>query len=159
MKKWMLMALLTTLALWAQAACPTWPTAERFTLNGAEVTDKRTGLVWARCSLGQSWNGSTCTGTAGGLTHEAALLHAAGQSGWRRPTIRELSSLADRGCTNPSIDSVAFPATSTDWYWSSSPYVRNPDWVWFVRFGNGQVDNYTSRNGDGRVRLVRASPQ
>lgn len=28
------------------------------------VWDEATGLVWARCSLGQKWTGKTCAGDA-----------------------------------------------------------------------------------------------
>ena len=29
--------------------------ASRYATSGAEVTDKETGLVWQRCSVGQTW--------------------------------------------------------------------------------------------------------
>ncbi|MCX8521150.1 MAG: DUF1566 domain-containing protein, partial [Rhodoferax sp.] len=98
MKKTIASIVLGMCAWQAQADCPTWPTADRFNQNGAEVTDRRTGLVWARCSLGQSWNGSTCTGTASTHTHEQALAQAqtanvGGASGWRLPNVKELASL------------------------------------------------------------------
>lgn len=32
--------------------------------NAGLVLDKQNGLMWMRCSLGQTWNGQTCTGTA-----------------------------------------------------------------------------------------------
>lgn len=149
-------ALLANAALWAQAACPTWPTAERFTLDGAELTDQRTGLVWSRCSVGQSWNGTTCIGIASGLTHEAALQHAASQSGWRLPSVKELAGLTDKGCVNPAIDGAAFPGTTSWYYWSSSPYAGDTSLAWSVTFSGGVV-SYGSRSGTGQVRLVRAS--
>lgn len=150
------MALLVGWMTEAQAACPSWSTLDRFTLNGAEVTDKRTGLVWARCSVGQTWNGSTCSGSASTYTHEAALAYAQSQSGWRLPNRRELFSLADRGCASPAIDGMAFPNTPSSLYWSSSPSVGNSSYAWYVSFYDGYV-YYGNRYYGYAVRLVRAS--
>jgi hypothetical protein len=157
MKKPLTLLLWAGAALSAHAACPSWPTAERFVVNGAEVTDQRTGLVWARCSVGQSWSGSACTGTAITLTHESALAHAQSQSGWRLPNVKELASLADKGCQSPAIDSVAFPNTPGNWYWTSSPYVGGSVFAWSVYFNEGSVNGGVYRYSNVQVRLVRAS--
>ncbi|MBH2009218.1 MAG: DUF1566 domain-containing protein [Xanthomonadaceae bacterium] len=126
-----------------------------YSADGAEVTDSRTGLVWQRCSAGQAWSGSTCTGTASTFTHEGALAHAQSQAGWRLPNVKELSSLSDKTKSNPAIDSTAFPATDSSSCWSSSPYVGSADYAsWVVDFQFGYViGDY--RNGYGHVRLVR----
>jgi len=154
--------LCATATLSAHPACPSWPTADRFTISGEEVTDKRTGLVWRRCSEGQTLSGNSCTGTAAGYTHEQALARAKSANttdsaaGWRLPNVKELASLADKGCQNPAIDSVAFPGTSSSWYWSSSPYVDYSHVAWIVGFNTGFV--YDSIRDDGRrVRLVRTN--
>jgi hypothetical protein len=149
------MALLT-LGQAAQAACPSVSTASRYVITGAEVTDLKTGLVWARCSLGQTWSGSACTGTASTHTHQDALTLANSASGWRLPNVKELASIADKGCLSPAIDVVAFPNTSANAYWSSTAYVGYPSYAWFVEFGNGDV-GYNFRSNSSRVRLVRAS--
>ncbi|RRD39162.1 DUF1566 domain-containing protein [Comamonadaceae bacterium OH3737_COT-264] len=144
-------------ALPALAACPSQP--GRFVPNGAEVTDRQTGLVWARCSAGQSWDGSACAGHANRYTHEQALEYAASQSGWRLPSVKELFSLVDKGCVNPTIDATVFPntVTSTD-YWSATPYVRDPAFARVVRFEYGSASSGGSGRGVQRaVRLVRAS--
>lgn len=140
----------------AQAVCPSMPTSQRFLTQGAEVTDQTTGLVWARCSVGQSWDGSNCTGSAVVLTHEAAFQYAHSQIGWRLPNVKELASLADRGCRAPSIDSSVFPAVSSYWYWTSTAYAGVTDNAWFVRFSDGLVD-VNIRRAEYAVRLVRAS--
>ncbi len=156
-------ATLSVIALNAQAACPSWPTAERFTISGEKVTDKRTGLVWKRCSEGQTLRAGGCTGTAVTFTHEQALARAKSANttnsatGWRLPNVKELASLADKGCQSPAIDSTAFPGTPfNNYYWSSSPYVGNGYDAWGVDFGDGYV-NIINRNSNLRVRLVRAS--
>ena len=144
------------------AACPTWPAVDRpnarFTLNdtGTEVKDNRTGVVWKRCSEGQVLSANTCTGSAAAYSHKEALENAKQQSGWRLPNVKELASLADKGCINPAIDSSAFPNTSSTLYWTSTPYVSNSQNVWYVDYRFSGVF-YLSRDLKGAVRLVRVS--
>lgn len=144
----------TSLAVtWVQAACPS--ITGRFIANGTDVTDNRTGLIWARCSVGQSWNGSICSGTAITYTHEQALSYVKSQSGWRLPNVKEISSLTDKGCSNPAIDSTLFSNTMPNRYWSSSPYTVNDSSLsWSVYFFDGGV-NISNRNLYQYVRLVR----
>lgn len=146
--------------------------------DGSEVKDMQTGLVWQRCSVGQSSNGSTCAGQAKEFTFDEAQKQAV--NGWRVPTVRELHSLVwcssgqTRGQVNPkdggplianscegqyqrpTIRSGAFPAMSGNWYWTSSPGVGSSDSAWSVSFVNGGVLNYY-RGNHYYVRLVRAS--
>jgi hypothetical protein len=163
MRKRFIFLVLTSTLLTAQADCPSWPTSERFsfTFNGAEVIDKRTGLTWKRCSEGQTWSDSTCIGTATAHTHVAALTltkavnTSQSTTGWRLPNVKELASLADRGCQSPAIDRTAFPATPNKAFWSSTPFQGEP-FPGVVYFGAGQVDlSFTSESH--HVRLVRTS--
>jgi len=127
-----------------------------YSTDGAEVTDSKTGLIWQRCSAGQSWDGSTCNGTAATYTHEAALSYAKSraQAGWRLPNVKELFSITDKTRSNPAIDVTAFPATHPSWYWSASPYAGDAAYAWFVYFSDGRVGN-SNRSSDLQVRLVR----
>lgn len=124
-----------------------------------EMTDTKTGLIWRRCVEGMSWNGSTCSGTAGSYTHVQALLHANKESTaskpWRLPNIKELSSLVDRSKSKPSIDSAAFPATPSSLFWSSSPVIDAPNNTWIVNFNFGAPDSGVLRSGSNALRLVR----
>jgi hypothetical protein len=138
----------------ALASCPGTPTAQRFAFNGAEVTDQKTGLVWARCSLGQIWSGSVCSGMSASLTHEEALAHAKGQSGWRLPSVKELASLVERGCYSVAIDSEAFPATTATAVWTVTPYATNPSRAWTIDFRSAEVED-DDRSFRYHVRLVR----
>jgi hypothetical protein len=131
--------------------------------NGSEVKDLKTGLIWQRCSLGQTWDGTTCTGTASQYTWQQALQAAkdAG-NGLTLPNIKELSSLANRACYNPAINDTFFPNTPIDigtyygTYWSSSPVADNGGVAWLVGFHYGFDDN-GDKNYSFFVRLVRAS--
>ena len=127
-----------------------------FSDDGTEVTDSKTGLVWQRCSAGQSWSAgtTTCTGTAATYTHEAALSFAKTQTGWRLPNVKELSSITDKTRSNPAIDITAFPATPSNGFWTSTPYAGDASLAWVVDFSDGGV-NGGSRGSSSRVRLVR----
>ena len=128
--------------------------------DGTDVTDGRTGLVWRRCAEGMAATGGTCTGTASIFTHEQALTRARDQAtstsaGWRLPNVKELVSIVDRSKSNPAIDAVAFPATSANAFWSSSPYLGSAGNAWAVYFLYG-YDGGTARGVALPVRLVRA---
>jgi hypothetical protein len=147
--KGLLACMLTVLGGAAVAAGP-------FTYSavGSEVTDTATGLVWRRCSEGQTWSGTNCTGTASDYTHEEALTQAKSQADWRLPNVKELSSLVGLDRVSPSIDIKAFPNTVPVSYWTSSPDAANSSRAWGVHFGKGYVSgDYRSRSL--YVRLVR----
>jgi hypothetical protein len=134
--------------------------------DGSEVTDQKTSLIWRRCAEGMIFSGGTCTGSASTFTHEAALQLAVAQTSttgiaWRLPNVKELSSIADKRLSNPSIDLTVFPATPASLFWSASPVVGFPSAglstrAWYVNFSDGNVDNYFSRDDTNYVRLVRA---
>jgi hypothetical protein len=92
------------------------------------VTDPKTGLTWMRCSMGQTWDGNTCIGTASTYTFDGAnaltgRVTFAGKNDWRLPNIRELQSIVNRSATDPSIDSFVFPNTWRADVRSNTPYV------------------------------------
>lgn len=151
--------ILATVALFLAAASVQSQTPARYIYStaGDEVTDSNTGLIWRRCSEGQTWSGGTCTGTAAAYGHEQALIQVrvqSGTAGWRLPNVKELTSIADKTRTSPTIDPTAFPETPSAWYWSSTPYVGDSSFAWFVNFVNGTVDQ-DYRYHSYRVRLVR----
>ena len=64
--------------------------------------DPKTNMIWMRCSLGQTWDGSTCTGTLSTLNWQAAqdAIKAMNRNGgyggytdWVVPHIEDLASL------------------------------------------------------------------
>ncbi len=132
-----------------------------YELHGETVTDTRTGLVWKRCSEGQSWTGSICSGTASTHAWSAALTLAedttfAGHSDWRLPNLKELRSLVEECRINPAINDTVFPNTPpSSTFWSGSPYANDSDFAWFIDSFVGGAD-YNVRSNAESVRLVRA---
>lgn len=130
------------------------------------VTHQETGLVWMRCSLGQSWDAGsgTCLGGAGtyswSTAHDAAVeLNAAGGyagfTDWRVPNKNELASIVEERCWGPAVNLGLFPETIGQTYWTSSPSQQSADTAWVVLFEYGQVVG-SLKWADAAVRLVRA---
>ncbi|MEJ2201866.1 MAG: DUF1566 domain-containing protein [Desulfuromonadaceae bacterium] len=129
------------------------------THDDGTVTHRATGLVWMRCSLGQTWAGERCNGAAATFTWAEALQGAArqtfaGYSDWRLPNKNELESLLEEGCHTPAINAGLFPETPPDYFWTSSPYAAVAHGAWSVDFGYGSV-NASVKSGKLYVRLVR----
>ena len=148
------------MSLWVVAALVHGADRFSYSLDGSEVTDSTTGLVWRRCPEGMAWRGGTCADSATTFTHEGALQRAQAQTGWRLPNVKELSSIVDDSKINPAIYMDAFPSTpftlsnSDSWFWTSTPRLDDPRQVWGVSFSYGKADSY-ARNTSGYVRLVR----
>ncbi len=174
MKRSVLTLLLALLSLTGAHAAQTCLTgtiaastpASRFADHGdGTVTDNATGLMWKKCSEGQSYNGATrgCDGTAATYSWQQALQKAtainagggfSGQSDWRLPNVKELSSIVEHQCAYPTINQEVFPATPSVWFWSSSPVASNSNYAWDVSFSEGNVTAFFKHTEYG-VRLVR----
>lgn len=146
------------LSQFAHADCTT--STERFVTQDDQVTDKKTGLIWSRCSVGQNWDGGSCRGAATALNFQQAEDLAAKSNGWRLPEAAELWGIVDHGCWNPSIDSAVFPNTPQRWFWTSTvfPWSGN-SMVWVVLFTNGNSDGFAKDWDHLAVRLVRAGDE
>ena len=140
--------------------------------SGEIIRDVVTGLEWQRCSVGQTWTGSTCSG--GARTYEwdsAVQLTAPG--GFRIPTRAELRTIVycsntgnfdsngvNRSCGSsgtydrPTIVSEAFPNTPRRTVWSGSPEADSNN-AWGVNFLYGSASSYSRLSGEP-VRLVRS---
>ncbi|MDI7270091.1 MAG: DUF1566 domain-containing protein, partial [Myxococcota bacterium] len=157
-----------TTAFCGQDAQYGWDTThlatERFTrTTGTEpiVTDNVTGLMWMGCSEGRT--GDTCTGTDTTYTWTNAVARCDGRSwggysDWRLPDEFELQSIVDYGrSSEPFIDPTAFPATPSDWFWSSSSYAGSASGAWRVAFDAGYV-GYSGKTDTYYIRCVRRGP-
>lgn len=126
--------------------------------NGS-VTHNKTSLTWKRCSEGQRWTGSTCSGTAKPYAWSQAT--ALGAGNWRLPTENELLTIAefskgssDWSTANPAINTEIFPNTPLAYFWSASAHAGISGYAWITHFGEGIGDGHTPANGNP-VRLVR----
>lgn len=138
------------------------PAQAAFVTNSdGTVTDSATGLIWDQCSWGLS--GPTCsTGSASvhnwsqalGVAISANSTNYKSHNNWRLPNSNELESLVDLSRWSPAIDTTAFPATTSNLYWSSTNYASPPVFGWGVVFLDGNSDGY-GKTGNGNVRLVR----
>ncbi|WP_405630990.1 DUF1566 domain-containing protein [Pseudoalteromonas sp. Ld20] len=131
-----------------------------FTLHdNGTVTHNTTGLMWMRCSIGQTLEDESCTGDASGFTWQQALTQNdtayAGYSDWQLPNKNELASIVEQHCYEPSINEVIFPDTPANHFWSSSPYAYTGSGAWGTDFYYGSVFYYVKFNYY-HVRLVRA---
>ncbi|MFT2091692.1 DUF1566 domain-containing protein [Paraglaciecola sp. 2405UD69-4] len=125
------------------------------------ATDSDLGLIWMRCSIGQTWENETCTGDGLELTWQEALQVAHGYEyaeslGWRLPNMKELASLAERSCVRPAINEVFFPNTYSDDYWTSTPSVVDPQRAWVIAFFNSS-NALKDKNLTVFTRLVRTA--
>ncbi|MBK1641105.1 hypothetical protein CKO12_04295 [Chromatium okenii] len=138
---------------------------DTFIDNGdGTVTQSYTGLMWAKCSAGQT--GNTCAGAASEMVWSEALNAAynsrlGGYSDWRLPNLKELQALVNETRIDPAIDTTAFPNTPSAWFWSSSPYSsywsyvwNEVSYVWNVNFYDGDFYNNYQYNFN-HARFVR----
>ena len=143
----------------------TTPISDFIDHGDGTVTHKRSGLMWMKCSLGQS--GADCTtGGASDYSWQQALevtdgYSFAGYADWRLPNISELSSIVEQRCYEPAINLDVFPSTpstlSNSIFWSTSPHANNSNYVWNVEFSTGANDLNVDRDDYlMHVRLVRS---
>ena len=92
----------------------------RFELSDGEAIDKQTGLVWKRCMEGQAWNQETSTCDGSPVARNWVQAHQKVPEGWRLPNVKELISIIEYGCGNPTINLSIFPTTPIASVWSSS---------------------------------------
>ena len=126
------------------------------------VTDPATGLMWDRCSWGQT--DTDCSGGAAsfhnwqaaiGIAVAANTANHLGYSDWRLPNRTELESLVDITRNSPATDVTAFPGTPSAFFWSSTVLTPVPATAWYVFFGSGGTAA-TSQTLPFLARLVRS---
>ena len=115
--------------------------------NGT-VSDKRSGLIWMRCSLGQTWNGESCTGSSLKLNWLQAVENAANSNfakrKWRLASVSELSGIVELHCENPAINLNLFPNTPAFHYWTATTFVNQESTHWLIQFRSGE--NHTDKD-------------
>jgi hypothetical protein len=131
--------------------------AQRFTDNGdGSIKDNATGLIWQKCSKGQS--GNDCSGYSQNIHWDEALIHCegltlAGRDDWRLPSINELKSIINYKRSGPAINMEYFPNTPAYSYWTSSTFLSSPYTAWSVNFGTGDT-YYEPTSSYSHIRCV-----
>ncbi len=132
------------------------------------VTDSLTGLAWlknANCSdtVGGVTGGSRntwadaltfCNNLASG---SCGLTDGSSAGDWRLPTRLELFSLLDLSQSNPALPSGhPFSNVQNSYYWTSTAYLDNLSYTWYVHLGSGSTGYGTKAFAKFYVWPVRA---
>ncbi|MCV2365188.1 DUF1566 domain-containing protein [Paucibacter sp. DJ1R-11] len=136
--------------------------------DGSQIYDKRSHLIWMRCVEDQTWNGSMCVANdpeavnpGPRLTFQQAKALAVSKSTseehWRVPSRKELLTLREPNCYNPSLNLTLFPtkpAWSSDGaFWTSTPEGKGVSLVSAI--GSSDAWATTDEGSTNHVRLVR----
>lgn len=132
----------------------------RFIAKEHIVVDLERQIEWLRCSVGQRWNGSECSGNIVNLSLDMvpkALEIANEQLGgeWRLPSKAELKSIVCKECPSPKIDKEIFPNTDNAPYWTGDQSIFNSKFYVSINFHTGFSFNRFSPIKELAVRLVR----
>lgn len=117
----------------------------RFIINKAEVFDKKTNLVWLRCSVGSTWKKNIgCTGLTKKMYLDEAKAYVLkiGQR-WRIPTIDELLSINEETINHSKIFPDFNNIIEYTPYWSITHVENMPILFYFVDFFNKSVDAHS----------------
>jgi hypothetical protein len=146
--------LLLVLIVLVFSSIPGIVAAQRYVDNfDGTVTDTETGLMWQ-----QSDNGTTQTwDQALSYCNRLVLPSPGGHSDWRVPRIDELETIINYAVYGPTSFDPPF-VTRLYHYWSSSMYVRDPDYAWDVYFYGGPVHATNKTDFPNYVRCVRGGP-
>lgn len=120
--------------------------------------------MWLRCSMGQQWNGTSCTGQWSRHDWKSAQSAAASvnRSGtqffndWRLPSLREMATITERQCRNPRANLAVFPGTPAVPHWTSThrPGTEAGTSAFTLSFGDEGIE-YRTLDEQHAVRLVR----
>ena len=121
------------------------------------VTDMAMGLMWQKCTYGQTWNGADCMGNPVTKTWQLALEAAesltwANFSDWRLPNRNELQSLVNYSRIHPASYSLFTSMPSN--YWSYTTFAHDPGSAWLASFNYGYV-GVINKSYSYYVRAVR----
>ena len=112
--------------------------ADRFSIDGKIVYDRKTELYWQSRPSSKSFNWSGAKSYCSNLTY-------GGKSDWRLPNMDELKSLVDYNRYKPAIATNFIDIKTDDYYWSSSKYANDSSQAWNVYFDGGG-DNWGNKS-------------
>jgi hypothetical protein len=112
------------------------------------VTDRATGLVWQRAVDTQKRSQADAAAYCASLTLPG--------TGWRLPSVGELTTIVDYVPVGLAIDATAFPETPASDFWTSSPFADGSGAGWFVSFAVGYGHKKAPQEAQ-HVRCVRGA--
>ena len=127
--------------------------------QGPIVMDVMGGLDWMRCSIGQVWNGDSCSGKpllilSSTVDEVISRIQSNTGNGWRLPTLNELERLLVEQDSPPMIATEIFPDTYQGLYWTSDiNWIVRKRW-WGVNFYTGHRYGRVAGHQTLAVRLV-----
>jgi len=125
--------------------------AASFVDNGDQtVSDLQSGLTWdQRETTAMTWTAA--------LSY-CENLSFAGQTDWRLPNTKELSTLVDlTKSTTVKFDQTLFPTMKNSFYWASTTSNSSSTWAYdFSMSSAGSYTTYTKTNVADYVKCVRA---
>ena len=147
-------------------ARPMLPDRRYALLNDVLVQDKVTKLVWTRCLVGEHFEDGICKGPKRNQVNSWFDWSAANaevmrwnkldeKMKWRLPTIDELSTLVERTCKAPAINTHLFPGMSAWTFWSTTPFSINGDYQWVIDLSNGDIYTDLKESAFHNLLLVR----
>lgn len=111
--------------------------------DGSSVRHLSTGLIWARCAYGQSWNAvkQTCQGTPTYISSDQFSKDFDLKGDWRMPFDGELRSIREKG-DKILLDAVVFP--NSDRY----PPQKDKQFKYFYYANEGQMVSFSDYRAD-----------
>ena len=131
--------------------------------NDGSVSHLKTGLIWQRCAVGQTWNNGGCDGTGATYTQDKAVKLTSdlgGNTDWRLPTYKELLTIVDYSQSSPATNSIVFPDAPSSSFWTATDAAASSSFAWSIDFayGTGVIDmSSLPKTSSLAARLVRGS--
>lgn len=122
------------------------PVGQYMTLNAggvAAVYDVRSTLLWQQTATATMYTWLGAQSYCGELGE-----------GWRLPSLEELESIIDEQTSATEQIDAVFAGTSGNYYWTLSPYVATPGYVWVVGFATGGDAHESDPTSANAVRCV-----
>lgn len=123
------------------------PPSERYGISNGTVYDSQTKLTWQQQFPPERYGWDAAQSYCSGLELDGG--------GWRVPSINEVQTLVD-DTVNPSIDLTAFPATPSEYFWSSSAVIDDASRAWTAFFTNGSTYSF-AKTALKNVRCTRSA--
>ena len=134
--------------------------ANNFISRGYYVIDLSNKVEWMTCTVGMVWDKNNCVGKPIKIKLDQinSVINQANEQldgSWRLPNRKELESLVCKDCKKTKINSLIFPNTPPDSFWTSEKNPWQSQFMWTVNFFTGNTFGRFPGFIPNYVRLVR----